>query len=116
MNKQLATMGQNQSIADTAQSVWKQSFAIGQNRCTSTAQGERFVAYEHQSGSDDGRFELQVEAWEARNSHWVFAPRLRYTSSDKFLFKPEATTWSADSSTWNGAQVRIVLRSIRVSQ
>ena len=68
------------------------------------------MAYERQSGSADGRFELQVEAWEARNSHWVFAPQLRDTTNDKVLFKPEAPTWSADVSTWTGSQVRIVLR------
>lgn len=68
------------------------------------------MTYEHQSSSTDGRFELQVEAWEARNSHWVFSPQLRDTLNDKVLFKPVATTWSSDSSTWIGTQVRIMLR------
>jgi len=68
------------------------------------------VAYERQSGSADGRFELQVEAWEARNTHWVLALQIRDTTNGRILFKPLAPTWSADSSTWTGTQVRVVLR------
>lgn len=68
------------------------------------------MAYEHQSGSADGRFQLQVEAWEARNTHWVFAPQLRDTANDKVLFRPEARAWSVDGATWTGNRVRIVLR------
>ena len=68
------------------------------------------MAYEHQSTSADGRFALQVEPWEARNSHWVLTPQVRDLSSDRVLFKPVASSWSADGSTWTGSQVRITLR------
>lgn len=72
--------------------------------------GECFLAYEHQSCSIDGRFELQVEPWEARNTHWVLAPQIRDTINDRIVFKPLAHAWSFERSTWEGAQVRIHLR------
>lgn len=68
------------------------------------------MAYEQQSRSADGRFELQVEPWEARNSHWVFSPQLRDLARGTVLFKPVASSWSADGATWSGSEVRIVLR------
>ena len=68
------------------------------------------MAYEHQSASVDGRFELQVEPWEARNSHWVYTPQLRHTASGRVLFQPFASSWSVDGSTWTGSEVRMFLR------
>ncbi|CAN7459583.1 hypothetical protein LJR066_002912 [Acidovorax sp. LjRoot66] len=68
------------------------------------------MAYEHQSTSADGRFALQVDPWEARNSHWVLTPQVRDLNSGRVLFKPVASSWSADGSTWTGSQVRIALR------
>ncbi len=67
------------------------------------------MAYEHSSSSADGRFELLVEEWETRNTHWVSSPRLCNTTNAKVLFLPESA-WSADSATWAGAQLRLVLR------
>lgn len=75
-----------------------------------TAERKCFLAYTHQSSSIDGRFELQIEPWEARNTHWVLAPQIRDTTNDRILFKPLAHAWSVERSTWTGAQVRIHLR------
>lgn len=66
------------------------------------------MAYEHRSSSADGRFELLLEEWEARNTHWVSSPRLRNTTNAKVLFLPERA-WSADGAAWMGAQLRVVL-------
>lgn len=68
------------------------------------------MAYEHESGSADGRFELQCEAWEAASSHWVFAPRLVDKAHGRVLLQFAARQWSIDSSDWNGHRVRLALR------
>lgn len=66
------------------------------------------MAYENSSSSADGRFELLVEEWEARNTHWVSSPRLCSAANAKVLFQPERA-WSADGAAWMGAQLRVVL-------
>lgn len=66
------------------------------------------MAYEHSSGSADGRFALLLEVWEARNTHWVASPQLCNASNAKVLFQPERT-WSVDGAAWAGAQLRVVL-------
>lgn len=61
--------------------------------------------------SPSKRFEIQVEAWEARNSLWVNSPVIwdAEQSSTIFSFKDEC--WSLDSATWVGdSTVRLLLR------
>lgn len=66
------------------------------------------MAYQRSSSSADGRFELLLEEWEARNTHWVSSPRLCNATNAKVLFQPESA-WSADGTAWVGAQLRVVL-------
>jgi hypothetical protein len=75
------------------------------------APGSFALTFEIQSTSPDGRYQLQVAPWEARNTHWVLSPRLLDLRTEEVVFKPMALAWSADSSTWLGdVQLRISLR------
>ena len=67
------------------------------------------MTYRHASSSADGRFELQIEEWEARNTHWVSSPKLFDTTHAKVLFQPEGP-WSVDKVEWTGTQLRLALR------
>jgi hypothetical protein len=69
------------------------------------------LSFEIQSTSPNGRYQLQVDPWEARNTHWVLSPQLVDTESGHVLFKLTASVWSAESSTWESdVLVRIELR------
>jgi hypothetical protein len=69
------------------------------------------LSFEIQSTSPNGRYQLQVDPWEARNTHWVLSPQLVDTESGHVLFKLTASAWSAENSAWESdAVVRIAHR------
>jgi hypothetical protein len=71
----------------------------------------RFVTMEIKSTSPDGRFQVTVEPWEARNSLWVESPTLRDTRRNEVLLRFESEMWSLASSEWQAAGcVQLTLR------
>lgn len=69
------------------------------------------MSFEIQSTSPTGRYQLQVDPWEARNSHWVLSPQIADGESGRILFRLSASAWSAENSAWeNDEVVRIELR------
>ncbi len=62
--------------------------------------------------SPDGRYVVQVMAWEALMSHWVFKPELRESLNQTCLFSFSNNNWSLDSAVWEGSSVvRMALRN-----
>lgn len=55
---------------------------------------------ELQSSSPDGRYCVRVTPWEARNSLWVYSPRIIDTRQGLCIFQFSDACWSADQSTW----------------
>ncbi|GAB2830501.1 hypothetical protein GCM10027276_36460 [Comamonas piscis] len=105
----MSAYGHEQALLGSSQSVLEQTSKHSRFEKQYSSKRRELLAYEHQSGSSDGRFELQVELWEARNTHWVLTPQLLDTNG-RILFKPVARAWSVESTTWTGAHVRIRLR------
>jgi hypothetical protein len=63
------------------------------------------------STSPDGRFQLQVHDWEARNSQWVASPRLIDLATQALIFRFRSSNWSLDQAEWEAdAVVRLALR------
>ena len=50
--------------------------------------------------SPDGRFQVRVDQWEARNSLWVESPEIWDTIENKTLFRFKSELWSIDRSEW----------------
>ncbi|RON48273.1 hypothetical protein [Pseudomonas frederiksbergensis] len=55
---------------------------------------------EIQSSSPDGHYCVQVTPWEARNSLWVYPPRIIDTRQGICVFRFSDACWSADQSNW----------------
>lgn len=69
------------------------------------------MSFEIQSTSPTGRYQLKVDPWEARNTHWVLSPHIVDCESGRILFRFSASAWSAENSAWeNDEVVRINLR------
>lgn len=66
---------------------------------------------ETQSSSPDGHYSVQVTPWEARNSLWVYSPRIIDTWQGICIFRFSDACWSVDRSTWlNSTTVELELR------
>lgn len=50
--------------------------------------------------SPSGRFQVYVEPWEAKMSHWVECPYLEEVSSGRVLFRFPNHLWTLDSAKW----------------
>jgi len=60
--------------------------------------------------SPDGKFTIEIAAWEARMSHWIETPRL-VDASGGVVFAFVSSSWSLDSATWTSANVvQLLLR------
>lgn len=60
--------------------------------------------------SPDGRFTIEITAWEARMSHWIETPRL-VDASGAVVFAFVSSSWSLDDATWTAPRVvRMTLR------
>ncbi len=55
--------------------------------------------------SPDGRFAIEITAWEARMSHWIETPRIVDARTGAVVFAFESGSWSLDRATWTTAQV-----------
>jgi len=55
--------------------------------------------------SPDGRYAVQVDAWEAFNSHWVESPRIVEVATGNVVFVFKDDRWSLDHSRWLGLDV-----------
>ena len=63
------------------------------------------------SASPDGRFQVQAEVWEARNSLWVYSPSIWDAEQSLHILTFEDELWSVDKGTWlNEIKVLLVLR------
>lgn len=63
------------------------------------------------STSPTGRFQVQADIWEARNSLWVYSPSIWDAEQKQYvlLFKDES--WSVDKSVWlSENKVQLTLR------
>ena len=58
--------------------------------------------------SPDGRFQIRVDQWEARNSLWVQSPEIWDTVENRALLRFESEQWSLDRSDWL-SEARVVL-------
>jgi len=63
------------------------------------------VVYEVKSTSPDGRFQVRVEAWEARNSLWVESPAIYNAKTEEVLLQFQSEMWSLDRADWKANQV-----------
>lgn len=66
------------------------------------------MALEAHSHSPDGRFRLEVAAWEVRMSHWIECPVLSECAADRLLFAFRDKHWSLLEASWD-AQSRLHL-------
>lgn len=58
-----------------------------------------------------GMFAVRVEAWEARNTQWVYVPTLLDVHTQAVIFTFADPRWSMDRVTWRGdAVAHFVLR------
>jgi len=63
------------------------------------------------STSPDGRFQVQAEVWEARNSLWVYSPCIWDAELSLHILRFENEFWSVDNSAWlSERKVLLVLR------
>jgi hypothetical protein len=66
---------------------------------------------EIRSTSPDGRFQVRVLAWEARNSLWVESPSIWDNVTDSPLLSFSSKMWSLDESVWlSDCAVQLTLR------
>jgi hypothetical protein len=69
------------------------------------------MSCEVKSTSPEGRFQVFVEVWEARNSLWVESPMLYDAETKTTLLKFADDNWSLDSAEWtSNSQVQFTLR------
>jgi hypothetical protein len=69
------------------------------------------VFSEVKSTSPDGRFQVRVETWEARNSLWVESPSIYNTRTEEVLLQLQSEMWSLDKAEWKtGEVVELTLR------
>ncbi|WP_294739289.1 hypothetical protein [uncultured Pseudomonas sp.] len=52
------------------------------------------------SSSPDGHYRVEVMLWEARNTIWVYSPRIVDMWQESCIFQFEDARWSADQSVW----------------
>lgn len=52
------------------------------------------------SVSPEKNFEVRTEAWEARNSLWVYSPSIWSAEDSNCIFSFKDENWSADASVW----------------
>lgn len=55
---------------------------------------------ENRSLSPDGRYAVQVDVWEAFNTHWVESPRIVEAASGALVFAFGDSNWSLDGCRW----------------
>ncbi len=55
--------------------------------------------------SPDGRFAIEIAAWEARMSHWIETPRVVDAQSGTVVFAFENGNWSLDRASWTAPHV-----------
>lgn len=60
---------------------------------------------EARSLSPDGRYAVQVDAWEAFNTHWVESPRIVELADGAVVFAFADSHWSLDECRWVEADV-----------
>lgn len=61
--------------------------------------------------SPGGRFQVQADVWEARNSLWVYSPSIWDTERSLRVLSFDDESWSVDKSTWiSETEVLLVLR------
>ena len=63
------------------------------------------VFTEIKSTSPDGRFQVRVEAWEARNSLWIESPAIYDARSEEIILKFQSEMWSLDKAEWKTGEV-----------
>jgi hypothetical protein len=63
------------------------------------------------STSPTGRFEIQADVWEARNSLWVYTPSIWDVERNLHILSFKDDSWSADNSVWSSENhVSLILR------
>jgi len=63
------------------------------------------------STAPTGRFQIQADVWEARNSLWVYTPSIWDAKRNLHILSFEDESWSADNSFWSSEnQVSLILR------
>jgi len=61
--------------------------------------------------SPSGRYAVEVDPREARNTQWVYTPRVIELTTGKIVLALSDTRWSMDSATWtSGSEVSLRLR------
>ncbi|MEO7324444.1 MAG: hypothetical protein ABIW82_06420 [Dokdonella sp.] len=60
---------------------------------------------EIKSTSPDGRFQIRVAVWEARNSLWVESPAIYNAISQAVLLTFQSEMWSLDKAEWKTSEV-----------
>jgi len=60
---------------------------------------------EPRSRSPDGRYAVEVDVWEAFNSHWVESPRIVEVAGGRVVFAFRDSHWSLDECRWLEATV-----------
>jgi hypothetical protein len=61
--------------------------------------------------SPSGRWHIEVNAWEARNSLWVESPLIRDSQTGAVVLRFADANWSLDASAWlSDDVVRLALR------
>ena len=63
------------------------------------------VVTEIKSTFPDGRFQVRVEAWEARNSLWIESPAIYNARSEEVILKFQSEMWSLDRAEWKTGEV-----------
>jgi hypothetical protein len=63
------------------------------------------------STSPTGRFQIQADVWEARNSLWVYTPSIWDAERNLHIISFKDESWSADNSVWSSKNhVSLILR------